>query len=376
MKSHFFLFTLTCFLLTSGDNGALAGKNNLPEINGAYLGIFNTLYQKSVSDTSAKRTQFDMAANLDVSWRVHQKIRGIIQFQMGPGFGNIGFAFSEVVVTDLNLEFDVTNNFILTLGSFDTPFGADTPNLTNNADASNNAFYLNTLFHSAFAGTNVGTLNTIGIMGSLESKWGGFAAVFTNGTDESAFNGDGDFEVVLSGLSRKLIGNLQVGASYLNSPDSSRTGTSGTGSKFQGGILDVIYNISDLHFMRAYYGRLKYDDSNPATKDDVIIWKAEAKYQVKNFFVAGRVSRWEPEDSKADGSGISASIPTPGYGRSFRDFILTNDQEVTRFQVAGGWQFEESVIIKAEWFLDDYRQSLQGKSFDVNGLILGVNVLF
>lgn len=376
MKSRSLFFVLNCFLLISINREATAGNDHIPEINGAYLGIINSLHQKSVSDTSARRRQFDMAANLDFSWQVHQKIRGIVQFQMGLGFGNIGFAISEVVVTDLNLEFDVTRQFMLTLGSFDTPFGADTPYLTNNADASNNAFYINSLFYSAFAGTNVGTLNTVGMKGNFESKWGSFAAALTNGTDESAFNADGDFEVVLSGLSGKIIGNLQVGASYIYSPDSSSTGTSGLGSKFQGGMLDALYNISNLHFIRAYYGKLKFDDDNLATKDDVIIWKIEAKYQLKKFFFAGRVSRWDPEDANADGSGISPSIPNPGYGRSFRHFMLPSDQQVTRYQVAGGWQFEESVIIKAEWFLDDYKQSLQGRSFDVNGFILGVNVLF
>lgn len=178
---------------------------------GAYLGLFDHLHQQSLPDTSGNRTKFDMAANLDISWQVRHNIRGAIQLQMGTGLGEVGFGLSQVIVTDLLIEIMLNKRAYLTVGSFDTPFGAETPFLTNNADVSANAFVLNTLFYGAFAGTNVGTLNTIGIKGEYLSKYGLISGAITNGTDELSVNDDGNFEIVLSVLSEKFVGGLQIG---------------------------------------------------------------------------------------------------------------------------------------------------------------------
>ncbi len=40
------------------------------------------------------------------------------------------------------------------------------------------------------------------------------------------------------------------------------------------------------------------------------------------------------------------------------------------------WEFNQSVMLKAEGFFDDYKKEVNGKSFDVIGFILAINVLF
>ena len=119
--------------------------NNL-QLSGSYLGMFNSLNPRNAPDTLSKNRQFDAAANLEILWKIHQKVKGNVQLQMGTGFGSLNFALSGVVVTDLNIEIEIHPKFQLTLGSFDTPFSADTPFLSNNASTLVNSFFLNTVF--------------------------------------------------------------------------------------------------------------------------------------------------------------------------------------------------------------------------------------
>lgn len=80
--------------------------------------------------------------------------------------------------------------------------------------------------------------------------------------------------------------------SVINSMDSSNSGSSGTGSKFSSWLLDGFYHISEHLYFRGYYGMMTYDDMNATTKDDVKVWKIEAKYPMKNVYIAGRISGW------------------------------------------------------------------------------------
>ena len=50
----------------------------------------------------------------------------------------------------------------ITFGSFDTPFGYDSNNISNNADTFNTAFILNSLPYSALDG-QMSQLNTLGL---------------------------------------------------------------------------------------------------------------------------------------------------------------------------------------------------------------------
>ena len=40
------------------------------------------------------------------------------------------------------------------------------------------------------------------------------------------------------------------------------------------------------------------------------------------------------------------------------------------------WKFDQLVMLKAEVFVDDYMKEVNGKSFDVIGFFLAINVLF
>ncbi len=357
-------------------NSNYAGEMKVPQVNGAYLGVFNSLHQKDRLENDPRRTQFDFAANVDLDWQIHPQIQGKLQMQMSAGEGSLGFAGSSVTLTDLNLQFKPSQIFSLTAGSFDTPFGADTPYLTNNADASANPFILNSLFYGAFAGTNVGTLNALGLKADLFSKYGDFTAAITNGTDEAAFNPDGNFEFVISALSPSILNKIKLGTSFIFSKDSTVSGESGSESDFSGWLIDGIYNFQSNSFIKVYYGNIIYGDDKPQTKDDVNIWKIESKYSFKDYFFSGRVSAWEPDDDNADGSGISSSIPQPGFANPIGNLLPVIDQTIHRYQAGIGWNFSENLILKGEWFLDDYQNKVNGKSFNVNGIILTINSLF
>ncbi len=260
------------------------------KVGGAYLGLVNSVNQQYQTENDPKRRQFDFAANLDFEWMLKDNIRGIIQLQTGSGAGSIGFAGPEVVVTDLNLEIDLHPRFTLTLGSFDTPFCLETNYLTNNGDGFSNALLLNSLFYSAFAGTNVGTLNTLGIKGVHSSRFGKLTAAITNGTEEVAYNPDGNFEIVLSACTEALINGLHLAGSFIASDDTSSSGVSGTESKYRGWIFDSRYHLTDNFYIDGFFGQFEYGDSKPSTVDIVTVWKTEVHYGRGPWHVAGRVS--------------------------------------------------------------------------------------
>jgi hypothetical protein len=364
------------FILMGSAASVQAQKKGNLEISGNYLGMFNSLHPRNAPDTLAKNRQFDAAANLDVLWKIHHKIRGNIQLQMGTGFGSIDFAVSNVVVTDLNLEIEIHPKFVLTLGSFDTPFGADTPYLSNNASTLDNLFILNTLFYGVFAGTDVGTLNTVGLKGYYQSKFADLTAAVTNGTDESAFNPDGNFGFVISGLTAPILTVFQGGLSIIYSSDSSKAGSSGTASGFSGGMIDAIFNLDSTTFIKAYLGRMNYDDNRAVTDDHVIIWKIEGQYPISRGYLAARVSSWLPEVAGNDSSGVNVGLPPAGTGWRQSTIAQVTDQRVHRYQLGFGWPVISDMYLKAELFYDHYLTERSGIPYDITGFIMGLNAKF
>lgn len=352
----------------------LGADSSSVHYSGDFLGLFDALTPVDAPDTLRKNRQFDAAANVDILWKMNSRIRGNIQLQMGSGFGALSFAISSIVVTDLNMEIDIHPRFYLTLGSFDTPFGTDTPYLTNNASSQGNSFFLNTLFYGAFAGTDLGTLNTLGIKGEFLTKQGRITAAITNGTDESALNPDGNFGFVLSGISNLYFNKFQGGLALIYSADSSKSGSSGTRTHFSGILIDGSFEHAVNKFLKAYFGAMNYDDKNQATSDVVLVWKIEARYPVARGYIGARISSWLPSESDTSRSGVV--IPEAGTGWRLRQIQPLGNQKVFRYQLGFGWPLSEDLIIKTEIFYDDHRKKFQTNSIDVLGIILGLNAHF
>jgi hypothetical protein len=359
------VFVLTLFLTGTFCPGGTF------EIGGAFLGIFNVLEQSDSAGETPGRRQFDFAANIDFLWHVSRAVRVNIQLQGGAGEGSLGFTGSAVTVTDLNAAIDISPSVSLVIGSFDTPFGADTPRLTNNGDTSANPFILNTLLYSALAGTNVGTLNTLGIKGELTGRWGKLAAAVTNGTDETAFNPDGNFEAVIFAQTPLLLRSFTLGASYLYSDDRPASGTAGTGSALEGWILDGGLEWKDVFLVRGYYGRLTYGDDNPDSADGVRAWKLSAKYSWGTFHLACRLSQWQPDSLKKTPNVL---VPDPGFNREGDSGWIYAAREVRRLQVGLGWTPKPNILVKAEYFYDRY-DSAFSKNPVTQGFIMVCNVL-
>ncbi len=373
---------IAVFLLTSG---LYAGTGNEEDdqkqwkkgfdFGGSLLGVAHSITQDDRADTAPKKNQFDLAGNLEIQWRVSKKLRVSVQIQGGPGEGNLGFAGSSLVVTDLNVEWDLSRYLSFTFGSFDTPFGVSTFSLTNNGDGSKSLFILNSLFYSAFADTNVGTLNTVGMKFDWDMPVGVFTVAITNGTDEAAFNPDGNLEVVLMLQTKPILGGLTFAGSYIKSKDASLSGSSGSGSDFSGWMVDAGYNYKDKVIVEGYYGGLTYGDENPGTGDDVVIWKAQARWNVmKKVYLAFRVSGWEPDGG--NGGLVSPFIPRPGLVNPDDTLIPDTERGIRRLQLGGGYRFSDHLVFRLEYIHDKYEESLLQGNVDSRGFMAAMNVLF
>jgi len=229
-------------LLTIGSSDVHAGS---VDFSGAFLGTVSLLDQEGRASSSHERRGFDFAANVDINWQLRDDLRGIIQFQGAPEGGHLGFV-DGLEITDLNIEYDLCPSVMLTAGSFDMPLGDQTNHLTNNGDPSGSPFLFNSLFYSAFAGTPVGTLNTLGIMGMFSTAAVELTAAVTNGTDEAADNPDGNIAgAVRAKIAPEELGGLSVTGSFLYSDDSERTGASGTQSEFMAYMGELRYSVSE-----------------------------------------------------------------------------------------------------------------------------------
>ncbi|MCP5108195.1 MAG: hypothetical protein GY950_32715 [bacterium] len=363
-------------LLVEGAGGTEEDKKF--EIGGGLLGVFNIISHDNQPPTAPKKNQIDLAGNIDLRWNISSKVRVNIQFQGGPGEGNLGFAGSPPAMTDLNVELDLSEKFMLTIGSFDTPFGISTFSLSNNGDASPALFILNSLFYSGLAGTNVGTLNTVGIKAEWDSDIVHLSAAVTNGTNETAFNPEGNFEFVVLAETKPFFGGLYLGASYIKSKEYSDSGNSGSETDFSGWMVDVGYNYKKTLSVSGYYGMITYGDEYSWTDDDVLIWKAQVKLNFSNekWFLAGRVSGWEPEAEDGDVEMVPFQIPRPGLYNDTDIMFPFPHRKINRFQAGFGYNFSENLVLRGEWIYDRYSASVLQGDMNTTGFLAALNVLF
>ncbi|UCD95061.1 MAG: hypothetical protein JSU69_03140 [Candidatus Zixiibacteriota bacterium] len=355
------------------------------EAGGAIFGVFNAIQQENRDDDDPRRNQFDFAANVDFGWKIQKNIAGFVQFQAGPGEGSLLFAGPEAVITDVNITFNFDDpDASLTVGSFDTPFGEETRVLTNNGTSFGNAFVLNSLFYDAFAGSSVGTLNTLGIMGALSKGTVDLTLALTNGTEATASNPDGNYGIVgLIGFTPSTLDELRIAASFIYSNDRTLSGESGSEAEFTGWMAEGKYEFEKGFYGKGYLNHVIYGDDDSGTRDGVTSWMGEFRYGVEDWHIAARMSGWHPKDNNGDGSGISPFMPIPGFAEPKPEIppgpgggtVLT-DQSVRRIQIGGGLLVYENVLIKAEVFQDNYQHATNGESTDTEGFIAGLNVRF
>lgn len=362
--------TLLAFLLTA------VPVNDQLEVGGHVLGLAQAVRQDHRRAADARLDQFDFAANLDLTWTPRPRWTGFVQFQGGTGGGSAGFQGAGVNVTDLNIAHRWDDpDVVLTVGSFDTPFGEETGRLTNNADATPNTLFLNSLFYSSFGGTT-GTLNTLGAMAEWEAPWFDAAFALTNGTDESAGNADGNFEWVARIGTGKILPGLRLAGSYMDSDDTAPSGQSGFGADYRAWLGEAGYSWNDLTHLRGYYGDVRFGDNNGSTRDDVRIWMGEAAFGRGRWQIAARYSGWDPDDADGTAAGMSSVLPNPGLAITQSGVAPVRDQEVRRLQVGGSYRLAEFLTLKGEVFRDDYRRASAGRSTDVEGGFLLLNGAF
>ncbi len=363
-----------CFVLSR--QACFAHEDESFKISGHYLGLLNAISQNNRTAADAKRSQFDFAVNLVGDWKISPKISGSVELQGGTGGGSLGLAGPGVIVQDLYIQITPKTNFTLTAGSFNNPFGEEVESLTSNAASFDNPFVLNSLFYSAFGGT-VGTLNTLGLKGNYKTDLSDFTLAVTNGTDESASNPDGNFELAVSAGTNVLAKRLRLAGSYMKSNDRGPAGiVTGFGANFNAWMLESRYDFPKGMYLKGYYGNAAYGDDYPSTKDNVKMWMAEAKYSKSLWYVSARLSGWEPDDNNGDGAGVSSVLPNPGLAVTQGGVTPVADQTVRRLQIGAGWSFLDNLMLKAEWFQDTYSRLSSGKSTDVNGFIFALNGRF
>lgn len=343
--------------------------NNV-SVGGSVLGGLNLLTQNT--RTATNRYQFDYAANIDFETRLAPCIKAYLQLQTSPGNGTYGFPGPGAELTDVGIEYtNRARTVTVVVGSYDTPFGQQTGMLSNNADTFNNNLIINPLLYSAFAGP-MGTLNTLGAMVNWDSSVGTSTLAVSNGTDESATNPDGQFEIVIGqSLFIEEI-KTELSGTFMKSNDIKNT-TSGFSSDFQGWVIDGISIIGTSTEVIGSYSQLTYGDEQDGTEDIVTSIIAEARHNMGELFVSGRVSTWVPEDSDGSGSGMSATIPSPAFNFGA---TVSPDQAITRYELGVGYFHKENVLLKAEWVWDNYEKETAGQETDVSGLLLIANIRF
>lgn len=375
-------------ILASSASVAMADLHDV-SVGGTFLGGPIGILQENRETKTGKRQQFDFAANIDVEAKLDAEWSVFMQLQASPGAGALGFPGPESALTDVTLTYDPkARNYVVTMGSFDMPFGISVPTLTNNADSFANDYITNDLLYSMFAGP-VGTLNTIGVKYDHAFSKGDITLALTNGTDESSQNDDGGFAVLLGAKTTSLIPYATFGASVLSSSEKFTTdpGVQADGvatitnfnSEFMGYILDFDWAMSDKVSI-AYYGAfLTYDDHDSTTKDDVTAWMAKVRTNLsEKCYLAVRISGWNPEDSDGSGTGISNALvgKTAGMATLQGTVFPVADQQIIRYDVVYGHQLKKNVLLKAQIFMDDYQKETQAQNTDVLGAMAVANVRF
>ena len=348
------------FLIMSSTSFAKVDLSKV-QISGTMLGLYNT-FDPGVS-------QFDFATNLDFSYQITDRLKGFIQLQGGTGDGSLGFQGAELVVTDINLEYELSSyDSVFTLGSYDTPFGQGTYHLTNNADTFSQSFVMNNLVYSSLAGP-VGTLNTLGI--KWEKQWTGFSSIasLSNGTGESSINEGRTFESLLQLYTDQVIPGVLLSATYLDSndrPDASNSANTSFEADMRASIVDLRYDFQDHHHISSHIGQMDLSDANASTEDEVRFYGVEYGFDNGDYFVGLRYSTWMPEDNNGDGQGVSTVLLSPGLSNT-----VSVDTSVNRWQIAAGLYLDDDLRMIFELAQDQY-----DGADDVNGFLMGLNARF
>ena len=344
------------------------------DLGGAYLGLFNTISQENATDTDGKRLQFDYAANLDFSIQFDRNVSGFVQLQGGPGGGSLGLAGPDVVVTDVYATYKFSDYpLAISFGSYDTPFSYEIKFQNNNGAAMAHPLILNSLFFTGFSGGQITTLNTLGLKAEYTPKLFDLTGAITNGTSQTANNSDGNLEFIVGGGIRPVEDeDLRIGAAYMNSDDREQSGFTGKMAEFQAYLVEGHFVSDQGLSVRAFVGQMIYGDNNDATEDKVTCLTAELAYEVGAWQLAGRFSTWTPEDRDGSGTGISPLMPNPGLAITQSGQPVYRDQQVNRFQLGAGYRLFENMMVKGEFFFDDYSKSSNGMSTDVDGLIIAL----
>lgn len=325
------------------------------QINGAFSTGVNVFHV--TNDQEYK--QVDLAFNLDFSVPISEEIEGFFQLQGAAGGSYLGFPGPEVVLTDINMSYNPKGKlYSFLFGSFDTPFGQTISRLSNNADMSANMFVKNPLLYATLAGY-VGTLNTLGLMTTLDHSLATTAIAITNGTAESASNDDGNFETVVR-IKPHFQGLSDMSFSYLFSDD--RVNAASFDTVFSGWIIDIDRELTDNVELTAYFARLTYDDLDGSTNNDIESWMLEGRYHFAEFDIALRYDSYK----RFDQSAVNSAIPT-----SFLSYnALSTGQvfdTVESYAFAYKRQLDKHVEFKLETFLElgDFERKTLGSTFYV-----------
>lgn len=338
-------------------------KNFTPSLDGLVYGSMNSS-GNPFKTNSYKHYHFNGAANVGGEYLLSKSFFFGAMIHFANGQDSYGFKNDDgVVVTDLYMRIE---NFIfkslnITLGSYDMPFGEQTEVVTNNASSIKNPFLVNSLFYSILS-SPTGTLNTVGIMGELESNGLKFTASISNGTGEGSENPEDRFAAVLK-IAYNLNSNHKIAVSGIYSDDRKNDSVfTGLASKLSGCLFDLhlTFRFKKLYIkLRNYAAVFKFDDENSSTKKD-IFYAAMSQIKIKwnnQFYIAFRGSFWIPEDRNGDGIDITTTAPCAGYGCRWSDSpeSIVRDQIVVRYQAALGYYYRKNILFKLTTFTDRYQ---------------------
>jgi len=350
-------FIMTAFIVASLMQQTIALNSQDVTLNGSYLGIYNAFSGTELS------SQFDFAANIDIIFKLSDKITGIAQLQSGVGNGSLGFVGPQAAVTDLNIVYQANNTNITTLGSFDLPLGDGTYYLTNNADATKSSFLLNSLTYSALSGP-VGTLNTVGVKHDKRFSQINTTIALTNGTAEDAANKQNTM-LYLIGLN-KMFKKLYLGATYSASDDRADVGNTLTNSfdtDFSAWLVDVNYNFHQKLSFKGHIGNFVYNDHNASTTDKVQVLSAELSFKYDKTRIAYRVSSWIPDNNSGP---YSPDLIQPGFSVS-----EPAGSSIIRSQLGFTRHLENNLSARVDIIYDNYTTAT-----DITGVIAAINGSF
>lgn len=315
-------------------------------INHDILGLYTFKF-----DTNNFQPSFDIAGNSTLMYNLSNQLDFTAQVQMGPGGGPLALAGPSLSVSDFYIHYNYQPNTSLFMGSFDLPFGLETPFLTNNANSSHQVFMCNNLFYSALSRSPFGTLNTVGVMLNHRIKQSTITAMLSNGTGESSENLNNSPAILLSYSQHMFAKKLESSVSFLHSADDQDTDGTSFESNVAGFLLDASYFFDNTYFFRAHLGVLNFDDNENTTSDDVWFYGLSTEFNYDFIKLGVRLSTWLPTDSSGDGENISSELPNPGLGNVF------NDDTITRLQLSLEKPLENQLILSAEYVYDVYKHA-------------------